>query len=214
MPKKSKHINQENLAIVASDAVADLMHSLLTDVVTKIHEEGVANDIERVIQIVDEVSGAIGVEGIRLRRANVERRNVARRKAKSSKGSSASSGSSSSILWIAHPKDKKLEYTKSIEIGKRYILRKSGTNKVVGLLDKNKVDDKKSGYGLKDDSTTVVNSAEMLMLKARGFELDKKIKSRKEEESDEEESDEEESDEEESDEEESDEEVVVKSRRK
>ncbi|KAG0067769.1 hypothetical protein BGZ89_005722 [Linnemannia elongata] len=224
MPKKSK-INQQNLANIASDAISDMMHSVLTDLVTRIMDEGLVTDVERLIQTVDEVTSSIGVDGIRLRRANVERRNVARRKAKGTStkgsGSSAGSGTSATITWIAHPKDKKLEYTKSIEIGKKYILRKTGTNKVVGLLDKSKVDDKKSGYGLKDSAVGVVNSAEMLMLKARGFELDKKIKARKQETSSEEEDSEEEVSEEESvdeedseEESESEQEVPVKHRRK
>ncbi|KAG0020410.1 hypothetical protein BGZ82_011605 [Podila clonocystis] len=211
MPKKPKQITQENLATVASDAISDLMHSLLTDVVTRLHEEGVITDTDRAIQIVDEVSLATGIDGIRLRRANVERRNVARRKAKTP---TKSSSTPNTVSWTIHPKDKKLEYTKSIEIGKRYILRKAGTNKVVGLLDKNKLDDKKSSYGLKDNSTMIVNSAEMLMLKARGFELDKKIKARKEESSEEESSEEGSEESEESSEEESSEELPTKHRRK
>lgn len=208
MTKKGKKINQENLANVASDAISDLMHSLLTDVVNKMQDDGVINDLDRAIEIVDEVSATIGVEGIRLRRANVERRNVSRR---TTKVESKKSPGVTNVTWVPHPKDKKLEYTKAVEIGKRYVLRKVGTNRVMGLLDKTKVEDKKSGYGLKDDNLTIVNSAEMLMLRARGFEMDKRLVAAVDESDVEEDSDEdsdEESNAEESDED-SDEEVVV-----
>ncbi|OAQ21968.1 hypothetical protein K457DRAFT_26560 [Linnemannia elongata AG-77] len=212
MTKKSKKINQENLANVASDAISDLMHSLLTDVVNKMQDDGVILDLDRAIEIVDEVSATIGVEGVRLRRANVERRNVSRR---STKVDNKKSPSVANVTWVPHPKDKKLEYTKAIEIGKRYVLRKVGTNRIMGLLDKTKVDDKKLGYGLKDDNLTIVNSAEMLMLRARGFEMDKRVVAAvddSEEEDSEEDSDEEEdSDVEDSDEEE--EEPVVSTHR-
>lgn len=215
MTKKGKKISQENLAIVASDAICDLMHSLLTDVINRMQEDNVITDLDRAIEIVDEVSNGIGVEGVRLRRANVERRNVSRR---STKAGTKKSPAVSNVVWVPHPKDKKLEYTKAIEIGKRYVLRKVGTNKVMGLLDKTKVEDKKSGYGLKDDALSVINSAEMLMLRARGFEMDKRVVAQVEEDSEEdsEKDSEEESEKEDSEEEsedESEEEIIKPSRK-
>jgi hypothetical protein len=209
MPKKHSKVNQDNIRAIASDAVSDVVYSVLTDVISRLEEQDLLKDLPKVIDTIDSVTSEIGMDGIKLRRANIERRLVARK----GKKTMAPPRATTNVEWVPHPKDKKLEYTTGMEIGKRYVLRKVGTNKVVGLLDKNLVKDKKKGYGLNDDRLSVISSAEQLMLTGRGFDLDnKRVKQEPESETEEEETDEESSGEssgEESDEESSDEEIPV-----
>lgn len=192
-----QELNVENIANIASDSIRDVIYSVLTDVITRLERENLITDVAQTIEIVDQVTSQVGIDGIRLRRANIERRLQSRKQA----GSKSSSKKQISINWVTHPKDKKLEYSTDAEVARKYILRKIGTNSVVGLLDKSKLKDKKSGYGLKDEKTYTISSAEHLMLKTRGFEVEKKSsKSKlkfKKEESEEENSDEEEESEEE-----------------
>jgi hypothetical protein len=193
---------------------------VLTDIISRLEEQELLTDLPKVIDTIDSVTSEIGLDGIKLRRANIERRLVAR----SGKKTMVPPRATSNVEWISHPKDKKLEYTTGIEIGKRYVLRKVGTNKVVGLLDKNLIKDKKKGYGLNDDRLSVISSAEQLMLTGRGFDLDnKRVKQELESESETDEESESETDEEssedksesETDEESSEEElpVVVKKKK-
>lgn len=212
MPKKHTRnktsLNQENIQAIASDAVSDIVYSILTDVISRLEEQELLTDLSKIIEVVDSVTSDIGLDGIKLRRANIERRLVARK----GKKTIVPPRATANVEWVSHPKDKKLEYTTGIEIGRRYVLRKVGTNKVVGLLDKNLIKDKKKGYGLSDDRLSVISSAEQLMLTGRGFELDTKrvVTSSGSESEEESESDEsEEESESESDESESEEEVPV-----
>lgn len=221
MGKKSKissAINSENIRDIASDAIYDITYSVLTDVMTRLEKEDLINDVPKAIEIIDETTRNIGLDGIRLRRANIERRTNARGSTKggnsgSSKASS-SAVSTSSVAWIVHPKDKKLEYTKDMEIGRRYILRKMGTNKVVGLLSKTSIGDKKLSYGLKDEKTYTISSADHLLLNTRGFTVEQsngnKKKKKVEEEEESSEDDGESSDESDYDEEE----TVVRKKKK
>lgn len=205
MPKKHSKVNQDNIRAIASDAVSDIVYSVLTDVISRLEEQELLTDLPKVIDTIDSVTSEIGMDGIKLRRANIERRLVARK----GKKTVAPPRATTNVEWVPHPKDKKLEYTTGMEVGKRYVLRKVGTNKVVGLLDKNLVKDKKKGYGLNDDRLSVISSAEQLMLTGRGFDLDNK-RVKQEPESESESESEEESDEEETEsEEESEEEIPV-----
>src|SRR5690349_3829376 len=124
--KKELEVDIKSLKTVASDAISDVVYSLLTDIFNKLSNDDLLTDVDRAVDIVNSVAEDVGFEGIRLRRANIERRNNARKERASGK----TKREQKAVKWIIHPKDKRMEYTKDIEIGKRYVLRKIGTNKV------------------------------------------------------------------------------------
>jgi hypothetical protein len=132
-----KGINQDAIHDFSSNLVADVIHSFATDLLKELFADDNLQDVDRAIATVNSVTKAITLNGIKLRKANIEKRTAAKKeKATDDDGIVEKK----SVKWKKYRKDKRLEYTTSICINGKYPLKKRKEDVVVGLLTKDQLD--------------------------------------------------------------------------
>lgn len=127
MSKKNK-IDKETTRNMASDILTDAIYSFTTDLLKELYEDGNLQDLERAIATVNNVTKSISRNGIKLRKANIERRTASRKDVENVEINK------DDVEWTRYSKDKKLEYTTDIVVNGKYIIKKRKQDIVVGLL--------------------------------------------------------------------------------
>lgn len=141
MAKKiNKRIEQgvdgNNVRNMSSDLLADIIHSFATDLLKGLYKDGNIQDVERAIATVNAVTKEISLDGIKLRKANIERRTNARKQSIDDTPTVVKED----VRWKKYRGDKKLEYTTDININNKYPLKKRKEDVVVGLLTEDQLD--------------------------------------------------------------------------
>lgn len=133
-----KGVDKDVMRDVSSDLFADAVYSFATDLLKALHEDENIQDIDRAIATVNSVTKSISLNGIKLRKASIERRTKAKKE-----GVSDDDGpvEKEHVKWKKYRKDKKLEYTTDICINGKYPLKKRKEDAVVGLLTTDQLDD-------------------------------------------------------------------------
>lgn len=158
MPKKIKGIDKESIDNLASDLVADAIYSFATDLLRELHADENIQDLERAIATVNRVTKSISSNGLKLRKANVERRTQSKKE--------QIVINKDEVGWTRYPGDKKLEYTTDIMVNNKYILKMRKKDIVVGLLAENQLD------GDDDAGVYKMSSKEKQQVFTIGFVLD------------------------------------------
>lgn len=133
-----KRIDKGNIRDLSSDLFADIIHSFATDLLKELYADSNIQDLDRAITTVNSVTKNISLNGIKLRKANIERRTKAR---KESMNDDNGIVDKEDVQWRKYRKDKKLEYTVDICINGKYPLKKRKEDVVVGLLTEDQLDD-------------------------------------------------------------------------
>jgi hypothetical protein len=132
-----KGVDEDAIRNVSSDLFADIIHSFATDLLKELYADDNIQDIDKAIATVNSVTKNISLNGIKLRKANIERRTDARKKDKDD----VPMVNKDDIKWKKYRKDKKLEYTTDINVHGKYPLKKRKEDVVVGLLTEDQLDD-------------------------------------------------------------------------
>ena len=158
MPKKIKGIDKGSINNLASDLIADAIYSFATDLLRELHADENIQNLERAIATVNHVTKNISSNGLKLRKANVERRTQSKKE--------QAVIDKDDVEWTRYAGDKKLEYTTDIMVNNKYILKMRKKDVVVGLLTENQLDG--------DDDTGVykMSSKEKQQVFTMGFSLD------------------------------------------
>jgi hypothetical protein len=161
MPKKIKGVNKDHISNVASDLLADTIYSFATDLLRELHRDENVQDLDRAIATVNEVTKNISIGGLKLRKANVERRTRDRKEDVVIE--------KEDVTWTKYPKDRKLEYTADIMVNNKYILKKRKQDVVVGLLTEEQLEGD-------DDVVYKMSSKEKEKVFTMGFGMDLEYK--------------------------------------
>jgi hypothetical protein len=218
MPKKNKKepkLDMVSFSNMSSDLIKDLMYTFATQCITTLDDRGILTNLSDGIDAFNHVAETMAGNGVVLRRALIERRSVQKKEVREKTGGK-SKKVTKDIKWNRHPDDKTLEYTKDIVVGNRYLLKKTGSNAVVGLLEPSALKSKKSRHGLDTPGTFRLEKNDVVAVTGHGFLVSKVYNGKKvtkmskkteveEEEEDESEEEEEDESEEESEEESADE---------
>lgn len=137
-----KGINGDTMRDLSSDLFADLIYSFATDLLKELHEDGNIQDVDRAIATVNSVTKSISLNGVKLRKASIERRTKARKEDATDDDGVVEK---EDIKWKKYRKNKRLEYTLDICINGKYPLKKRKEDVVVGLLTKDQLDDDYDG---------------------------------------------------------------------
>jgi hypothetical protein len=146
--KKIKGINADAMHEMASNMFADVIHSFATDLLKGLLEDGNLQDLDRAIATVNSVTGDIVTNGIKLRKANIERRTKAKKEAADDNGVIEKEN----VKWKKYPGNKRLEYTMDICINGKYPLKKRKEDIVVALLTEDQLEDYDGEIGRKMSS--------------------------------------------------------------
>jgi hypothetical protein len=158
---------------VASDATTDLIYSYITDVFNKFVQKGIIthDKVDEAISAIEEVNQEINLNGIRLRRATIDRRIQDRKKAPSK-----ASRVKKELEWKNHPFNDNIKYSPEFTIRGKYplIIEKDNKKYMVGLLSKNELENKKTQYGLINPDTLKLSGTDILLAAKDGFLIDDK----------------------------------------
>lgn len=135
--KIAKGINKDTMRDVSADLFADTIYSFTTDLLKELYADGNIQDLNRAIATVNSVTKNISLNGIKLRKANIERRT----NAKKENMHDDDVVEKEDVKWKKYHGDKKLEYTLDICINNKYPLKKRRENVVVALLTKEQLED-------------------------------------------------------------------------
>lgn len=133
-----KRIDKDNIRNLSTDLFADVIHSFATDLLKELYADSNIQDLDRAITTVNSVTKNISLNGIKLRKANIERRTKAR---KESMNDDNGVVEKEDVEWKKYRKNKKLEYTTDICINGKYPLKKRKEDVIVGLLTEDQLDD-------------------------------------------------------------------------
>jgi hypothetical protein len=136
-----KGINSDTMHDLSSDLFADLIYSFATDLLKELHADDNIQDVDRAIATVNSVTKSISLNGIKLRKANIERRTKAKKENAIDDDDDDGIVEKQDVKWKKYRKDKRLEYTLNICINGKYPLKKRKEDVVVGLLTKDQLDD-------------------------------------------------------------------------
>jgi hypothetical protein len=137
-----KGINSEAMHDLSSDLFADLIYSFATDLLKELHADGNIQDVDRAIATVNSVTKGIALNGIKLRKASIERRTKAKKESTTDDDGVVEK---EDVKWKKYRKNKRLEYTMDICINGKHPLKKRKEDVVVGLLTKDQLDDDYDG---------------------------------------------------------------------
>jgi hypothetical protein len=156
-----KGVNTDTIRDISSDLFIDVIYSFATDLLKELYEDGNIQDVDRAIATTNLVTKNISMNGVRLRKANIERRTKARKE-----GVTDDDGlvEKEDVKWKKYPKNKKLEYTFDISINGKHPLKKRRENVVVGLLTSDQLDD-----DYEDDGKYKMSSKEKEKIFTMGF---------------------------------------------
>ena len=136
----------------------DAIYSFATDLLKELYADDNIQDVDRAIATVNSVAKGISLNGMKLRKANIERRTNAR------KEDVEVPIVKEDVRWIKYRKDKKLEYTRDITINNKHPLKKRKEDVVVGLLTEEQLDDE-----FEDDGKYKMSSKEKDKVFTMGF---------------------------------------------
>lgn len=139
--KIDKGVNSSIMRDVSTDLFADIIYSFATDLLKELNADGNIQDVDRAIETVNNVTKNISLNGIKLRKANIERRTNARKQ----NVDDTPVIDKEDVKWKKYPGDKKLEYTTDISINNKYPLKKRKQDVVVGLLTEDQLDGSHDG---------------------------------------------------------------------
>ncbi|KAF9390686.1 hypothetical protein CPB97_008649 [Podila verticillata] len=133
-----KGVDTNAIRDMSSDLFTDVIYSFATDLLKGLCEDDNIQDLDRAIATVNSVTKNISLNGIKLRKASIERRTKAKKE-----GVTDDDGlvEKEDVEWKKYPKNKKLEYTTDICINGKYPLKKRKEDVVVGLLTEDQLDD-------------------------------------------------------------------------
>ncbi|KAG0094118.1 hypothetical protein BGZ92_007643 [Podila epicladia] len=123
---------------MSSDLLTDVIYSFATDLLKGLCEDGNIQDLDRAVATVNSITKNISSNGIKLRKASIERRTKAKKEGVTDDDGSVEK---EDVEWKKYPKNKKLEYTTDICINGKYPLKKRKEDVVVGLLTQDQLDD-------------------------------------------------------------------------
>jgi len=146
--KKIKGINVNAMHEMASNTFADVIHSFATDLLKELLEDGNLQDVDRAIATVNSVTGGIVTNGIKLRKASIERRTKAKKEAADDNGMV----DKENVKWKKYPGNRRLEYTMDICINGKYPIKKRKEDVVVALLTEDQLEDYDGEIGRKMSS--------------------------------------------------------------
>jgi hypothetical protein len=135
--KISKGIRKETIQEVSTNLFTDAIYSFATDLLKELHKDNNIQDVDRAIATVNSVSKNISLNGIKLRKANIERRTKARKEGMSDDDGKVEK---EDVKWKKCHHDKRLEFTYDICINGKYPLKKRKEDVVVGLVTKEQLD--------------------------------------------------------------------------
>jgi hypothetical protein len=142
MTKKGKtKVDSSTIRDVSTDLFTDIIYSFATDLLKELNADGNIQDVDRAIETVNNVTKGISLNGIKLRKANIERRTNARKQ----NVDDTPVIDKEDVKWRKYPGDKKLEYTTDISINGKYLLKKRKQDVVVGLLTEDQLDGSHDG---------------------------------------------------------------------
>lgn len=163
-----KGVDSDVVRDVSSDLFADIIYSFATDLLKELYKDDNIQDIDRAIATVNSVSKTISLNGIKLRKANIERRTKARKESVTDDDGVVEK---EDVKWKKYRKDKKLEYTTDICINGKYPLKKRKEDVVVGLLTDEQLDDE-----FEDEGKYKMSSKEKEKIFTMGFVPDVEYK--------------------------------------
>jgi len=137
MGKKTKSIDKESFGNMASDILTDVLYSFTTDLIKNLHEDGNIQDVDLAIATVIRTAEEISIHGLKLRKANIERRTMSKKKTVQE----IIGVEKEDVSWTKYSKNKKLEYTTDFDIYGKYPLKKRKEDVVVGLLTMEQLED-------------------------------------------------------------------------
>lgn len=137
MGKKTKPIDKESFGNMASDMFIDVLYSFTTDLIKNLHEDKNIKDIDRAIAMVNKTAEDISIHGLKLRKANIERRTLSKKKTVQD----IIGINKEDVTWTKYHKNKRLEYTTDFDIGGKYPLKKRKEDIVVGLITMEQLED-------------------------------------------------------------------------
>ncbi|KAG0201753.1 hypothetical protein BGX28_005528 [Mortierella sp. GBA30] len=133
-----KGVDNDAIRDMSSDLFADIIYSFATDLLKELYADGNIQDVDRAIATVNTVTKSIALNGVKLRKANIERRTKAK---KESVIDDSGVVEKEDVKWKKYRKDKKLEYTMDICINGKHPLKKRKEDVVVGLLTEEQLSD-------------------------------------------------------------------------
>jgi len=145
--KSSKRIKQgidgDAIRDMSSDLLTDAIYSFATDLLKELYADDNVQDLDRAIATVNTITKGISLNGIKLRKANIERRTNARKQSIDDTPIIAKED----VRWKKYRKDKKLEYTTDITINGKHPLKRRKEDAVVGLLTEEQLDEEYEDVG-------------------------------------------------------------------
>jgi len=154
-----KGVDENIIRDMSSDLFTDAIYSFATDLLKELYADDNIQDVDRAIATVNTVAKGISLNGMKLRKANIERRANARKQSVDE-----TPVIKEDVRWKKYRKDKKLEYTLDISINGKHPLKKRKEDVVVGLLTEEQLDDE-----FEDDGKYKMSSKEKEKVFTMGF---------------------------------------------